>query len=126
MVYSITLKRTEAQGVEMEKSQLGSLSIDSTVTVTGAGRVWRGEVMPPGVVVRGQSREEVLRLASEATDAMVQSIFQGPNPLDTLKAYLDALGVEHAIDVADVANVATPTHRPYAEQLAVSREYELA
>ena len=108
----------------MAKSELGSLSINSTVKVTFVEGVWQGEVTPPGVIVRGQSREEVFTLASDATDAMVQSIFQGPDPLGTLKAYLDSLGVEHSIDVSDIGNL-LPTHRPSAEQLAMSRKYQL-
>ena len=113
----------------VETSGGGKFSIESKVVVTPDEGMWKGEVTPPGVIVRGQTREEVLRLASDATDAMVMSFFQGPDPLTTMKAYLDHHRVEYTIDEQSyaTAQLSSPGSAQFqAERLAMSREYQFA
>ncbi len=107
----------------------GRISIDFRVFLTPAGDTWKGFVTPPGVTVHGQTREDVLRLASDATDFMVAAFFKGPNPVATMRAYLDHHGVEYEID--EQYEIAEPLSAPASAQLqtehvGMSREYQLA
>ena len=100
----------------------GTVSIDTHIQfLPFEGDALRAFVAPPGVVVYGESKGEVIDKAEEVTQFMLHSILTRDDPLGSLRSYLDHHGVRYRLEPETETENGEPT-----EEVVVQRGYPVA
>ena len=76
----------------------GFIQFDSTIKLSGEEGAWEAFVAPPGVMVRGKTRDEIAGLASKAVDGMMLAFGKRPDFPGCLYTFLDARGVDYIVE----------------------------
>lgn len=97
----------------------GTVSIDTHIQfLPNEGDALRAFVAPPGVVVYGKSKGEVIDKADEVTRFLLHSILTRDDPLGSLRSYLDHHGVRYSLESDTGAENGEST-----EEVVVQRGY---
>ena len=91
---------------------MGYVQFDTTIQLQGTEGQWRAFITPPGVCVRAETRDEILVLASEASDGLVQMYSKKPDYPEGLIKYLESRNVPYEISEPQTVSqtVAGPQH----------------
>ena len=76
-----------------------SFDLETKIVVSGEPGEWKGFVEPPGVVVRGKTRNEILKLALDATAFMMKRFEKDGMSAEAVCKYFDQHGVKYEVVV---------------------------
>ena len=93
----------------------GFIQFDSAIRITGEEGAWEAFVRPPGVVVRGGTKDKVMSQASKALDGMMLAFQERADFPACLFEYFKAHNVDFTVETSELEAGETD------EQLVVRR-----